>query len=368
MLPGRLFGTMLVAAFLAFGFNGAMAGEAETLEAPELPPVSARSALPDLYTVSAHRIDATAGSVILARDAAMAQGRSDAWTKLYRRLTVQAQWDKQPQLSDGQLLRLVRNFEVSGERRSTTRYLADVTYRFNPAAVRLVLRQANIPYTDLRARPALVIPLIEDKGFAADHPWTAVWKNPVFLEGVAPMVPVEARDAEFLSRPDLLQLDFAGLQPLLENRDADRIVLAIASEDGNTLQVIEISETGRNPSAFGFAMSDAMANANVAAETVAENWKGRNALDFGARARLVADVRFNSQAEWMRLRAQLRAVRAVTDVDVVGMSVNEAEISVSYFGRIEQLKDLLAQQNLELSGPPAAYSLEPRRAAAAAMP
>jgi hypothetical protein len=43
---------------------------------------------------------------------------------------------KQPQLDDNQLLRLVRSFEVAGERRSTTRYLAEVTYHFNPAAVR----------------------------------------------------------------------------------------------------------------------------------------------------------------------------------------------------------------------------------------
>lgn len=362
---GQFFGLTVLAAVLALGVQEARAADADILEEPAPPPVGAFLAQPDIYAISAHRIDATAGSVILARDAAMAQGRADAWTKLYRRLTASSLWDRQPQLSDAQLLRLVRNFEVSGERRSTTRYLADVTYRFNPAAVRLVLRQANIPYTDLRAKPALVVPLIDGKGFVPGNPWTTVWSEPSFREGLAPLVPADARDAQFLSRPDLMQLDWAGFQPLLDGRDADRVILAIASEDGNTLQVIEISEAGRDPSAFGFAMSDAMANAIVAADTAAENWKQRNALDFGTRGRLTADVRFNSLAEWTRLRSQLRGVRAVTGLDVVGLSFNEAEISVAYFGRLEQFKDLLARQNLELSGPPTGYLLEARAPSAA---
>lgn len=368
MLLARFLGLTLVSVSLALGLLSASAAELDAPAAEAPPPVTANRTLPDIYTIAGHRIDATAGSIILARDAAMAQGRADAWTQLYRRLTASSLWDQQPQLSDAQLLRLVRNFDVSGERRSTTRYVADVTYRFNPAAVRLVLRQAGIAYTDLRARPALVVPLIEDKGLVSGHPWTTVWADRKFLEGLAPLIPVDAQDAEFLSRPDLLQLDWAGFQPLLEKYGADRVVLAIATEDGNTLQVIEVSETGRDPSAFGFAMSDVMANANVAFDTVAENWKERNALDFGMRGRLVADVRFNSLEEWIGLRSRLAAVRAVTAVDVVGLAANEAEISVSFFGRLEQLKDLLAQQNLELAGPPAAYSLELRRAAAAAMP
>jgi len=85
---------------------------------------------------------------------------------LFRRFTLPELWEKQPALDDNQLQRLVR-LRGRRERRSTTRYLADVTYHFNPAAVRVVLRQAHIAYTETRSKPALVIPLIDGKGFAA---------------------------------------------------------------------------------------------------------------------------------------------------------------------------------------------------------
>src|SRR5438445_10667846 len=124
------------------------------------PAMAAPAPAPDLFTVSGIKVDASAESATTARDIAMTQGRPAAWTKLYRRLTAASMWAKQPQLDDNALLRLIRSFEVAGERRSTTRYLAEVIFHFNPVAVRAALRQSNIAYTETRARPTLVIPVI----------------------------------------------------------------------------------------------------------------------------------------------------------------------------------------------------------------
>jgi hypothetical protein len=322
--------------------------------------LGAQPQLGDLFTVTAIRVDATAESAIIARDLAMAQGRPLAWTKLFRRFTVPASWGKQPQLDDNQLLRLVRSFEVAGERRSTTRYLADVTFHFNPAAVRAVLRQAHISYTETRSKPAVVIPLIEGKGFDAASAWAMTWKDPGFTQGLVPMMlPAgDAEDMATLSRQDLTQADWMGFAPLVGRYNAGAVVLAIASQDGNTVQAIEISQAGRTASSFAFAQSTFMADAEAVAGKVEETWKTRTSLDYGTRAHLLADVQFNSLAQWARIRAQLRAVRAVADVDVVGLSSNEAELDVTYFGKLDQLQDLLAQQSLTLSGNPTAYTLE----------
>ena len=323
-------------------------------------PAGAGSDFGDLFTVEMERVDATAGSAILARDAAMAQGRVQAWTTLYRRLTSNSVWGRQPQLDDNQLLRLIRDFRVTGERRSTTRYLADVSYQFNPAAVRLVLRQFNIAYTETRSRPALVISLIEGESFSAVSPWSAAWQDPKFKQGLVPMIPVRGtpEDLAVLSQGDLLQADWTVFGELANRYDAGEVVLAIASSDGNTVQSIEISPEGRTASSFAFAQSTFMADAEAVTDGVAETWKARNSLDYGTRGRIVADVRFNSLAQWARIRSQLGAARAVIDVDVVGLASNEAEIAVTYFGRLEQLQDVLAQQSLILSGRPAAYTLQ----------
>ena len=75
--------------------------------------------------------------------AAIAQGRAKAFQIIYRRLTRQADWTRQPALDLPGLLRISRGYSVANERRSTTRYVADVTYAFNPDAVARLLRGAR---------------------------------------------------------------------------------------------------------------------------------------------------------------------------------------------------------------------------------
>ena len=122
-------------------------GFASTAYAEGLP--AAASAAADLFTISGIKVDATATSPRAARDLAIAQGRPLAWSKLFHRLTVEGAWASQPQLADGQLLGLIASVEAGNERRSTTRYLADIKYHFNPSAVRQWLRESNIASTEV---------------------------------------------------------------------------------------------------------------------------------------------------------------------------------------------------------------------------
>lgn len=313
----------------------------------------------DLFTVTGIRIDATAESAQTARDAAMAEGRPEAWTRIYRRLTPSAMWGRQPRLSDAQLFRLIRSFEVAGERRSTTRYLADVTFHFNPVTVRALLRQSGVSFTEARSRPALVIPLVADARFDPMSAWTASWSDETHRQGLVPMIlpEADAENAEVLSR-DLAQVDWQGLAPLAQRYGAGVVVVAIASADGRSVRSIEISPAGRTPSSFAFAQPNFPALADAVTDKVAETWKSRSSVDYATRARLVADVQFNSLEEWSRIRTQLGAVRAVSDFEVVGLARNEAEIDLSYFGRVEQLRDAMAQQNLNLANGAAGWSLQ----------
>ena len=64
-----------------------------------------------------------------------------------------------------------------------------------------------------------------------------------------------------------------------------------------------------------------------------------------------------SLEEWSRIRTQLRdRCGPVSDFEVVGLARNEAEIDLTYFGRVEQLRDALAQQNLSLVNGPEGIS------------
>ena len=328
--------------------------------APAAAPAQAATAPVDLYTVTGIKVDATAESAQTARDAAMTQGRPLAWTRIYRRLTPQAQWGRQPRLADAQLFRLIRSFEVSGERRSTTRYLADVTFHFNPVAVRALLRQSGVAFTEARSRPAVVIPVVDDERFDPMSMWAAAWNDDVYRAGLVPMAlpEVGGENEDILSRTDLAQADWASVAPLAQRYGAGVVVVAIASADGRSVRAIEISATGRTPSSFAFAQPNFPALADAVTDKVAESWKSRASVDYATRARLVADVQFTSLEEWSRIRAQLGAVRAISDFEVVGLARNEAEVDVAYFGRVEQLRDAMAQQNLVLVNGPDGFTVQ----------
>jgi hypothetical protein len=311
------------------------------------PPAFAAAA--DLYSITGVQVDATAESATAAREQALAQGRPLAWQRLFRRLTPPAAWPRQPNLDDNALQRAIRSFEVSNERRSTTRYLGEMTYHFNQGEVVRLLRQSGIPFAETQSKPVLVVPLIGGRYDPAGA-WAKAWTSPSIAQGLVPVVlPTgDAADQIILTRPDLGQLDWVALAPLVRRYGVTQIVIATATPDGNAAQLIEISQTGRQTESLAFARSNFLATADAAAVKIAEGWKNRVAVDFSQRGRLSVDVSFSSLGEWSRIRSQLVAVRSVTGVEVVGLSVAEARVELGYVGRPEQLRDTLAEQDLDL--------------------
>jgi len=124
----------------------------------------------DMFTIADIKVEATAQSPRAARDLAMLQGRPLAWSKLFRRVTLQDAWSSEPKLTDGQLQGLILSVDLGNERRNTTRYLADVMYHFNPVAVRALLRKSNIAFAD---DPALTH-LMTNVRFATWADWTNI--------------------------------------------------------------------------------------------------------------------------------------------------------------------------------------------------
>ncbi|HEY1638198.1 MAG TPA: DUF2066 domain-containing protein, partial [Rhizomicrobium sp.] len=97
----------------------------------------------DPYSVTVP-VDASAASASVAENNAINGGRAKAWTELSHRLVPQKDWGNLPPLDTNGLERLIRGYSVANERRSTTRYVARITYVFNPAAVKHVFRLANL--------------------------------------------------------------------------------------------------------------------------------------------------------------------------------------------------------------------------------
>lgn len=336
----------------------------------------------DQFTVSGIKVDATAQSPRAARDLAMAQGRPLAWSKLFRRFTVQRAWGKEPKLAERQLIGLILSVEASNEQRSTTRYLADVIFHFNPAAVRQLLRRSNIVFTGALPKPALVIPLTAgETGFDPTSPWSIAWANPSLQQSLV-LVVLKGDIADLPMPQDLTELDWAALAPMARRYNARQVIIAIASEDAKTVQVIAFSATGQSESSLVFARSTFAANAKAIAEKAASEWtrsvdhkslanerQPRSVVvNEDARTHLAVNVRFETLKDWATLRGRLGAAKAVADMEVVDVAPREAQIYLSYSGQVEQLQDALAQQALELSSSGGQYTLELGTGAAANSP
>jgi hypothetical protein len=200
-----------------------------------LVPYSTASAAGDPYAVSGIAVDATASSASQAQNIAIVSGRARAWTALSHRLTKAADWPRLPALDDTAITRLIRTYQFANERRSTTRYTADITYVFNPDAVRHLFRTANIAYADMQAKPILVVPM--SPGYSAHAAWTSIWANPKYATGATPLVlPAgDSLDGASLSVLNFNSATWQDVEPVASRTHATEAFLVQVSQGKGTL-------------------------------------------------------------------------------------------------------------------------------------
>jgi len=111
----------------------------------------------DVYRVSAISVDVTAKDAASAREAALREGQRTGLERLLRRIVAEEDLARVPALSDAQTAELISDFSVTNERASSVRYLADLIVRFNPNAIRQLLRRSSARYAETRSKPVVVL-------------------------------------------------------------------------------------------------------------------------------------------------------------------------------------------------------------------
>jgi hypothetical protein len=307
-----------------------------------------------LYTVANVHVDAGGASSTEALNAAIAQGRSRAFQVLYRRLTRQADWNRQPALDAATLLRLGRGYTIANERRSTTRYVADVTYIFNPDAVTRTLRAAGIIFAQTAARRILVIPMSPGVGRG---PWAQALMAPAFQTSLVPFTVTGAdADAELAG----LNFESAGWNDVSAVASRNRVteVALVQAVYANGKMTVNIRRLGLGETPARVSVDVPMvqtvsttypAAAQAAVRAIEDIWKTRNSIDTTQRGRLTVDVRIASLAQWGELQSQLAAISNVTGMSVTAMTTGYARIVLTTIGGTEQLREALAGAGLSLT-------------------
>jgi hypothetical protein len=317
-------------------------------------PAAAAAQDNSLYTVSGVHVDANGASATEALNTAIAQGRSKAFQTLYRRLTRQVDWGRQPALDAAGLLRISRGYNIANERRSTTRYVADVTYMFNPEAVARALRAAQIAFAQNQAKRFLVIPMSPG---VSHGPWAQALLAPAFRDSAVPFSLLAAEDDAALAA---LNFDAAGWSDVsavaAKNRVTEVGLVQAVSANGKITVNIRRLGIGEQPAKTSMDVpllqtvsATYPAAAQAAIRAIEDMWKTRSAIDFSQRGRLNADVRIASLAQWSEIQTALGSVSNVTGFTVTAMDMNYARINLAYLGGIEQVREALAGAGLSLN-------------------
>lgn len=315
------------------------------------------AAADDAYTVKNIHVDASAVSATAAQNAAIAQGRPRAFQTLYRRLARQADWAKQPQLNDLDIQRLMSSYIPVNERKSTTRYIADVTYIFNPDQVRRLLKNTGVAYTDTSAKRILIIPL--SPTYVKVSAWTVAWNNPKLLNGTVPLVlPVgDSADMSVIGHLNFENATWQQVAGIAGRAQAGEVALLLLN--GGTVRIHHLASL---PIQGGAIVDVPVAGGLAGATATVQNalvdyWKARGAIDFNHRQRTLVTARFNSLSDWGSLLAALNSVPTLTGVDVVAIDYGEARVGLTYAGTIDGVHDSLANVKVALTQDDGAWSL-----------
>ncbi len=404
----------------------------------------------DVFVVPRVTVQAQADNATAAKIIAQRRGRRRALDILLKRLTVEEDWPYLPRveamitdmpepedgdvldgvsplgprdqesevfdpyayrdqpvltLDDDALEALEAGFEVYNEKSSARTYRAFITYRFKPAAIRRLLRDAQIPYSEAQTRTALVLPVLETANglylWEENNPWMAAWKVRPYDNELTPMsAPLgDLEDAATITAQQALNINEEALRTLADRYSVSQIIIAHAllrqvndehrlrvrlingfRESGdiapNEISVIDAPESsyegltavqqgpdgnGYTSARVGEVLAESLFNrpagnfptlAEEAIEVViakhAKPWKERTLIDHTEAALLEASAYFRSLSEWAKIRSALISTPLVGSVQVRSLSRQGAEMLIRAYGDPDKLVVAMEAQGLAL--------------------
>lgn len=352
-----------------------------------------------IYTVTDIAIDERADNATDARQRAISRARQMAFAQLVRRLSLDADIANLPyDLTDSEIAQLVAGFEVASEKSSVTRYLADFTVRFDPDAIRALLRRNKVRFSETAAAPLMIVPLADIDGtrllWEPGNRWrdalvSAIAEEPMALQGLRPLrLPRgDMADQMALDIGDALLSDGARLAEFSRNYVGLDVLIARAGltrDPANgeiRLQVAAQSYSPREQdiqtdlAAIEFTVPQSQdiellfdRAARQLVDRLQQDWKQRTRIEFGELGRITLNVRTQSLAQWYALRRQLESIYRVREIQLLALSVQFAQMSVQYHGDIAQLQFELAQRDLNLQQYDNYWFLSPRQSELPAQP
>jgi hypothetical protein len=322
----------------------------------------------DSFTVRNVSVDISAENVGVARDRALAAGQRQAYDILLQRLTASSEWSRLPKLSDSELENVVLDVGIDQEKRSTVRYLATLSVRFKPDAIRRLLRGANIPYAEWRGRPVVVLPVFRSENgpvlSESPNPWRDAWRGGA-AQGVVPMsVPSPEQTEGTVTTAQAASGGADVLAAVGQRFNTQDVLLASATParlDGGKVK-LDVVLSGMGPVAsplngsrsydgdVGETLDMVMHRAvEDIAKSTNDTWKNGNMLQFDRQTALPVMVPLSGFDDWLAVRDRLTRSTPVRTYEVAAISKAEAALILHFVGEQQQLESVFQQNGLVLT-------------------
>lgn len=343
---------------------------------------AASGAWADLFTSPPVPVDVRAESAQAAQAEAMAQARAAGLRQVMMRLTAEEDHQNLPVVEGETLERMVTALQISDEKTAPDRYIAQVSFQFDAESVRQLLRANNIAFTEARALPILIIPVLTEGGepsiWTDPSPWLEAWARQDGSQHlVPPLVPFgDIEDVISLTPEQALAGDEAAILALARRYGAESalVVHAILDIDPvNRNATVDIFSQSFGPdqyqpidTAFSGAATEGTesflaAIAELLMGDISSQWKAATIRRFAIENRLTAVVPVTGLRDWLDMSATINRIHLVRQQDLKALSVRDAVVELTYGGEPALLLDAMTRAGLTMEQQPDGFWLLKRR-------
>ena len=322
-----------------------------------------------VFVIENVSVDETSSTALKAREKALETGQKSAWKKLLERMIFPEMVNKVADISYSELRSLIRGYEVTRERTSAVRYLADLNVTFNAYEVRQYFLNNNIEYAETPSAPVLVIPIFIQQGAASlweTNPWRDAWQNLPKQRGLVDiLVPRgDLADIRDISAIQALSGDQKRLRKIVARYHAKTVVVAKAfkrfgiKDNRPILEIIvtkiqsdHVEETiiDTIQGEIGDDVLDLLGvGVTRVVNLVVDSWKEENAVTTGLLLRVPVFVPINGLNNWLAIKSQLDEIGILKRTNLRRLSKREAFIDLWVTGNITLLENALRPKNLLL--------------------
>jgi uncharacterized protein DUF2066 len=332
-----------------------------------------------LYDVAKLSVDTTAQDAVAARTQGMAEAEMRAVRIVIQRLTPLSVQEQLPELTEETVQGMVNGVSIRKEQNSTTRYIATLDISVNERAIKQLLQEQGIPYSEERAPSISLLPVViagDSVKSEGEEGWRQAWEDLDLSHSMTPATILRPRqDLDVATVKAVLAGDAQALATMQGNYGYGPLVIAVGEAAGGTFVTrlagadsVGAINFGRSDTMGGDAKAAAREAAATAFGIIENRWKvsrsgavpatevnyapgtepvpgagGEGAPSAEVPRNVVALVQFSGLKDWQDIRGRLMNVAGIQALEVNSLSARGASVTFDYAGSLGRLQKELDQ-------------------------